>query len=397
MSTAYKLAQPPIPTPDELVARARALIPSLATRAQATEDNRSVLPEAIAAFEAAGFYRILQPAAYGGYEMRPEVLFHVAMELAKGCPSSAWCLCLVAVHNWEPGLMNPQMAHDLWAVDDGVRASSSYAAFGKVEAVPGGYRIAGRWPWSSGCDHCQWVILGGAVPGAAPDARAFFIPRSDYRIDDTWHVIGLKGTGSKDIVVEDAFVPEHRTHRFALSFLRQDEGLSTFTAPTYRYPFGIVFAYCLASVTVGMAEGALDSFLDQMQVRRSVYDGSKAAEDPLVRQRLAEAGAIVRALRLRFDAVFAEMAAVIDDGGQPSLESRVAYKWEAAAIAKDAARAVDLLFKATGGRGIRLENPIQRYFRDIHAASNHAFLNADRGALNAGAVLMGAQTMDVAL
>lgn len=400
MSAAQKRDLGKTPTPDEMIARARALIPVLASRAQATEDNRSVLPQTVKDFEQAGFYRMLQPAAYGGYEMRPDALFRVAIELAKGCPSSAWCLCLVAVHNWEMGLLNPKMAADLWSGDDTVRLSSSYAPFGKVEKADGGFRVSGRWPWSSGCDHCQWVILGGVAPsaaGAPPDARAFIMPRSDYRVDDTWHVLGLKGTGSKDIVVEGAFVPDYRTHPFAMSFARMDEGTQTFTAPTYKYPFGIVFAHCLSSVTIGMAEGALESFTEQMKSRLGTYDGAKSAEDPFVRQRLAEAQAIVHAMRLRFEAVFAELAETIDAGGQPTLDRRVAYKWEAASIAKNAMQAVELLFKASGGRGIRQENPLQRFFRDVHAASNHAFLNAEKGAVNAGNVAMGGPTMDFAL
>lgn len=389
-----------IPTETELYARAQALVPVLAARAQATEDARQVLPETVADFEAAGFYRILQPARHGGYEMRPRVLFEVAAILAKGCPSSAWCACLVGVHNWEIALLDPRVAEDLWGHDSTVRLSSSYAPFGQVERGEGGFWVSGRWPFSSGSDHCTWAILGGiapSAPGGPPDSRAFIIPRSDYVIDDTWHVLGLKGTGSKDIVVERAFVPKHRTHSFALSFMGADPGLATFTAASFRYPFGVVFAYCLAVVTLGMAEGARDAFVEQMQSRLGSYDKAKASEDPAVRTRLAQADAIIRAQRALFNANFRELDAFVDAGAPIPLDVRVRQKWDAQNLSRQAMFAIELLFKASGGRGIRQENPLQRFFRDVQAASNHAFLNADKGALNMGGVLLGGVNGDYAL
>ncbi len=400
-SQAIAVSATEIPTAQELLARAEALLPTLRARAQACEDNRSVLDETVADFEKAGLYRMLQPAAYGGYEMHPMDQFKVAMTLAKACPSSAWCMNLVGIHNWELALYAPQAAQDVWGQDASTRISSSYAPFGKIERAEGGFKVSGRWPWSSGSDHCQWVFLGGMAPAEEgafmPDMRVFLIPRSDYRIDDTWHVMGLKGTGSKDIVVEGAFVPDYRTHKFLDSFMMQDIGLQTFTSPNYRYPFGVVFAYCLSVVTLGMADGALEEFRAQMQERVGAYDGAKALEDPFVRQRLAEAEAMIRGAHASLETAFAQMDALVEAGAPLSVELRVQNKWNAQHIAKTAMAAIELLFKATGGRGIRVENPMQRFFRDVHAASNHAYLNADKGAINAGGVLMGAQTMDFAL
>ncbi len=386
------------PTEDELIARAKALQPILRERAQACEDLRRVPDETMAAFREAGFFKILQPAAYGGYEMRPMAAFRVAIELAKACPSSAWVENLLSVHNWELGLLDPRAAADVWKDTTSTLLSSSYAPFGKVEAVEGGFNISGRWPWSSGCDHGQWVILGGAARGPnGPDPRAFLVPRKDYRSDDTWHVIGLQGTGSKDIVVENAFVPDHLTHSYILAFMRQELGREFFTAKTYRYPFGVVFAYCLSVVTIGMAEGALEAFKADMAERLGAYDGAKAAEDPFVRHRLALAEGLIRGVRNQLEANFAVMDGFVDRGEEMPIELRVQNKWDAQLIARQCMEAVNLLFKATGGRGIRKEHPIQRFFRDIHAASNHAFLNADKGSLNAGGVMLGQATIDYTL
>jgi 3-hydroxy-9,10-secoandrosta-1,3,5(10)-triene-9,17-dione monooxygenase len=388
-----------VPSGEALLERAQALTPVLAARAAECERLRRVPDDSIAAIRAAGFFRILQPRAHGGYELHPMDLFRVSMELAKGCPSTAWVTNLTAIHSWEMALLDPRVAETVWGQDQAVLLSSSYAPFGTVTPVEGGFRVNGRWPWSSGCDHCQWAILGGVArdKDGNADARAFIIPRADYAIDDTWHVMGLKGTGSKDIVVADAFVPEWRTHRFADSFLRTDRGAQHFTGPTYRFPFGVVFAWCLAIVTIGMAEGALEEFRRQMAARLGAYDGARAIEDPFVQHRLAEAGAIVRALRLRLEASFAEMDAVIADGEVFPMDMRVRNKWEAQAIAKDAKQAIELLFKATGGSGLRDENPMQRFLRDVHAATNHAYLNADKGSLNMGFFALSGITRDVAL
>lgn len=392
---------PLAPTEAELLDRARQLAPVLRARAAATEEARTLLPETLRAFVEAGFYKILQPARYGGYELAPMTLFKVAMELAKGCPSSAWCMSLIAVHNWEIALVDPQCADDLWRENSDARASSSYAPFGKVTPVEGGYRLSGRWSWSSGSDHCDWAILGGVVPrengGGPPDLRAFIVPRSDYQVIDVWQVMGLRGTGSNDVVVEDAFVPEHRTHQFAHSFMMTDPGREAFTSRNYKYPFGIIFAYSLSIVTLGMADGALEAFKADMKVRLGAYDGAKAMEEPFVRHRLAEAEAIIRGLHARLQANFAEMDALIDGGEPFSMELRAKNKWDAQWIAKEAMKAVELLFKASGARGIRSDSPMQRYFRDIHAASNHAFLNPDKGSLNAGLVQLGGFTADLTL
>lgn len=401
MSVAVAVPAPSAVTEVELLERACKLAPVLRERALQTEENRSMLPETVKDFEGAGFYRILQPAKYGGYEMPPLTLFKVAMELAKGCPSSAWCMSLVAVHNWEIALLDPRAAEDLWGKDPNARASSSYAPFGKITPVEGGYRVSGRWSWSSGSDHCSWVILGGVLPrtdeGAPPDVRAFLIPRPDYEVVDVWHVLGLKGTGSNDIVVNDAFVPEHRTHQFGHSFMMADPGRATFTSRNYGYPFGVIFAYSLSIVTLGMAAGALEAFREDMRVRLGAYDGAKAMEDPFVRHRLAEADAIIRGLHDRLESNFAEMDALIDAGAPFPLDLRVKNKWDAQYIAKEAQKAVELLFKASGARGIKLDSPMQRYFRDVHAASNHAFLNPDKGSLNAGLVQLGGMTTDFSL
>ena len=365
------------PSKQELLDRAKALVPVLAQRADATEQARTLLPETLQDFHRAGFYKIAKPKAYGGYELSPEVLFEVAMQLAHGCPSSAWCLCLIGVHNWEPGLMDPRAAEDLWGEDTDVLYSSSYAPFGKVEAVEGGYRLSGHWEWSSGSDHCKWVILGGMLSNDDGSSQqiGMLVPRPDYQVVDNWHVAGLKGTGSHDIVVDNAFVPWHRTHILVAPSQK------AFASPIYDLPFGNVFALCLCAVTQGIAEAALENYTDYLRRRLHKYDGQAMVNDPFQQRRLSEVTAEVHANRQRFHHVFRCLEVALESAVTVPVGVQVQQTWETQVIAHHNADLVTTLMRASGGGAQRSSHPMQRYFRDINAAVAHAFLNVDRGSL----------------
>ena len=371
-----------IPTEEELEAVAWELVPVLAERAKTCEELRQLPPETIADFERAGFYRISQPAEHGGYQMSPEVIFKVAMILARGCPSSAWCMALISVHNWEPGLMDARAAQDLWGEDQSVRYSSSYAPLGKATAVEGGYRLSGHWEWSSGSGHCTWVMLGALLPKsedadpASPREQvALLVPSEDYEIIDTWHVSGLKGTGSNDIVVEDAFVPAHRVHRVSAASRR------AFGGGIYNLPFANVFGLCLCAVTQGIAEGALEAYGDYLAQRVHKFDGKAMANDPFQQRKLSEATIEVRANRGRFHGVFRRLEDALKTKDAVPLHIQLQEIWETQFIAHRNADIVTTLMRSSGGGAHRLSHPMQRYFRDINAAVAHAYLGLDRGSL----------------
>ncbi len=187
-------------TPEEYLNRARALLPAIRERAPYMEQLRRLPDETFKEFQEAGLFRAIQPKRYGGYELDPGVFFQAGVEIGTVCGSSAWCLTVVGVHNWQLGLFPPQAQEDVWHEDTSLQISSSLAPTGTVERVDGGFLLRGRWSFSSGCDFCQWAVLGGIVPptqeDAPPDVRSFLVPRSDYIIDDNWHVMGLCGTGS---------------------------------------------------------------------------------------------------------------------------------------------------------------------------------------------------------
>ena len=371
-------------TPEIYLDRVRALLPTLRARALDAEQLRRLPDQTFNDFQEAGLFRCLQPKRFDGYELDPVTFYQAIMEVGAVCGSSAWILGILGVHNWHLALFPPRAQEDVWGEDTSIQLSTSLAPTGTVERVDGGFRLRGRWSFSSGCDFCHWAVLGGMVPpvnaGEPPDARTFLVPRQDYAIDDNWYVMGLCGTGSKDLVVEDAFVPEYRTHSYRDAFHLMNPGAVVNDAPLYRLPFGLVFPAGLASPAIGVALGALEAFRVQAKTRVSPRDRTRVAEDPLIQFRLAEAAAEVDAARDRLLGNFAEMMRLVCAGKEIPLTQRARYRWDAAKATDWSVRAVDRLLEASGGGGIFLDNPIQRAWRDVHAMRAHAGNNPERAA-----------------
>ncbi len=382
----------------ELVRRAREMAPLLASRAAEADALRRIPDATIAAFHEAGFFRMLQPARWGGLEVHPSTYFDVQMIVAAACPSSAWVLGVVGVHNWQLALFPLQAQQEVWGEDSSVLISSSYAPTGKVTRVEGGYRVSGRWSFSRGCDHAGWVFLGGFGPpeaeGKAPDMRTFLLPRGDYTIDDTWHVAGLKATGSKDIVVENAFVPEHRTHRLIDGYKRQSPGNADNPAPLFRLPFGQIFVRSVSTTAIGVAQGALDAYLSIAAKRVAAGDGSKVADEQATQLCCARAATIIDEVKLVLHRNMGEMMDRCQAGEDIPLDRRVRYRHDSANAVARCVEAVDLLFTASGGRAIFLNSPMLRYFLDVHAARAHYANNPDKPGRNFGSVQLGLKNQD---
>ena len=384
--------------PSTLVARARALRPQLEARAEQCERERLVPHETIAAFDAAGFFDMLKPKRFGGLECHPNEFYDVLIECAAGCPSSAWVLGVVAAHAWQLALFPLAAQEEVWGQDRATRISSSYMPVGKLTPVDGGYRLSGKWGFSSGCDHCTWVMLGGMAPpskpGGAPDMLTLLLPRSDYGFVDDWFVSGLKGTGSKTVVVDDVFVPEHRTHRMSDAFKLESPGNAVNPAPLYRLPFGQVFTRTVATPAIGMLQGAIDAYLEANRDRTSRADGKKPADDPAAQEAVAAALLAIREVRALLRADFDEMMALAEAGKPIPIPDRVGYRQHAAAVTERMTRALDELFAESGSGAIFLGGKMQRFFQDVHAARTHFANNPRRASRNLGNTSLGRATTD---
>ena len=384
-------------TPESLIQSARDLVPTLKARAQQTEEVRSLPKETIADMQAAGFFEVLKPKKYGGYEMDPQVFYDVCMTLAEGCMSTAWVYGVVGVHNWQIALFDPKAAEDIWKDDQQVLIGSTYMPKGEVTPVEGGFQFSGRWGFSSGCDHVDWVFLGGLIfsEGKPPEYRTFLLPKSDFEIVDTWHTMGLKGTGSKDIVVKDVFVPEYRTHRGEDGFTGNNPGKEAFPQDLYKLPFGQIFVRAVSSAAIGGLQGALDEFIEFGTVRVGNM-GNKTAEQPPAQLAVAETRAAIDEMKLvmarNFDVLMGKIRA-----GQPldDIEQRVHFRFQAAQVVERSAKHAYQLFSACGGRGIFTDFPLYRYMLDIYAARAHYANNPDQFGRNYGSVIFGKENTDV--
>lgn len=382
-----------------LIERARALAPTLRRRAGATNTERMLSGQTVADFEEAGFWRILQPRRWGGYEADPRTFFSVQMEVARGCASTAWVLGVVGVHAWQLAIFDERAQQDVWGDNGGAaRISSSYMPVGKVRHVEGGYRLSGRWSFSSGCDHCDWAFLGAFVPpkvdGQRPDMRTFLVPRADYEIVDVWHTSGLRGTGSKDVVVQDVFVPEHRTHRFADGFKCHSPGNSSNPGPLYRLPFGQVFTRSVSTTAIGIAEQALADYCAVAAQRTSQAQGKQIKEDRAAQAIAARSQAALDEVKLVFDRNFEQMTRLAEAGAEISIEDRARWRLDSSRAVTRCVAVVDELFTQSGGRAIFLDHPLNRAFADIHAARAHFANKPGPSEENLGRVMMGGQTTD---
>ena len=383
-------------TAQQLVARARAMVPRLAERSAAANAARRIPDETIAEMQEAGFFRVLQPKQYGGYEMDPQVFYDIGMTLAEGCMSTAWVYGVIGVHNWQIALFDPRAAEDIWKDDTSVLIASTYMPKGQVTPVEGGFKFSGRWGFSSGIEHCDWVFLGGLIftEGQPPEYRTFLLPKSDYRIDDTWHVMGLKATGSQDVVVEDAFVPEYRTHKASDGFMGTNPGRETFTSDLYKLPFGQIFVRAVSSAAIGALQGALDAFVDFGKVQVGNM-GNKTAEQAPAQHAVAEAAIAIDEMKLvlnrNFDVLMAKIRAgeALDD-----IQQRMHFRTQAAQVVERCCRHAYQLFSACGGRGIFSDFPVNRKMLDIYAARAHYANNPDQFGANYGAVTLGKENTD---
>ncbi|GAB3477595.1 acyl-CoA dehydrogenase family protein [Nocardiopsis coralliicola] len=325
-----------------------------------------------------GVIRMLQPAEFGGMEAHPRDFAETVMGIAKLDGSAGWVAGIVGVHPWELAFMDRRIQEEVWGEDADTWMASPYAPMGVATPVAGGYRFSGRWQFSTGTDHCDWVFLGGMLgtpegsPVQPPQMLHLLLPRGDYTIvEDSWDVAGLRGTGSKDIIVDGAFVPDYRVIGFE-SILSGAAPKSAGLGQTlYNVPFSAVFPLGITSAVIGIAEGALAAHIAWQRDRVQIT-GTKIKDDPYVLTAISGAAAEIEAARETLLAFADRTYAKVDAGGEPTFAERAAGRRTQVSAAWRAVRAVDEIIGRSGGNALRLDNPVQRYWRDAHMGLNHA-------------------------
>jgi resorcinol 4-hydroxylase (FADH2) len=386
------------PKLSSLVSAASDLVPLLRERAQATEVARRISEESTDAFRQAGFFRLMQPARYGGYEYGFTAFIDVISELGRGCTSSAWGCAIGTIHQWLIAGFPEQAQDDVWKGNPDAFACVSYAPTGTTEAVDGGFLIQGRWQFVSNCDNSEWAIVGAQFPSpdkTLPATPGFLlVPRSDWTIEDNWYVAGQSGTGSKNIAIEKpTFVPSHRRLMIADAASGSSPGTAVNTNRIYRIPMLSALPVCLVSPLLGTALGAVEEFINLCgtRVTRGAVGGggNRLSEFFPVQSRLAEASALADAARLLINRDTAEVERMTLQGQPLSVDQRIRNRRDHAFAARLARDAVDTLFSAVGGNGLALNQPIQRMWRDSSAIVRHITLNWDAVSSMVGQHLLG--------
>lgn len=361
-----------------VIARLEKVSEAIAARAEEAESLGRLPDESVRLLKSTGLTRMLQPSEWGGTESHPADFIEAVMAAGSvGCSATGWVGGVVGLHPWEIAVMDGRAQEEVWGEDQDTWISSPYVALGRAEKVDGGYRFSGHWTFSSGSDHAQWAHLGGLILDDNGDPQPgtdhhFLIPRSDYEIvQDSWDTVGLKGTGSKDIVIKDAFVPDYR----ALQYSTVVDGTAAAAAgrenPLYAMPWFVLFGNAVTATVIGICEGALAATVDYQRERADVF-GTRVTQDSFTLPSIGEAASEIRASRVQVLDNVNRIFDIVEKGGVPSLALRAEARRDQVRSSWRAVAAVDSLFARTGGNAIRSDKPLQRIWRDAHAGLNHA-------------------------
>lgn len=368
-----------------LFERAAALVPVLKERAALTEQLRQIPADSVRDLRARGLIRAANPVRFGGASVEIDAAFDMSSELARGCGSTGWCYAIWTAHNWWLGHFPGKAQEEYFSSGpDTLMAAGLNPSNASAERVPGGYRVRGRWAFSSGCDAASWIMVACNVD--ANQRRWLLVPREECEIVDTWFAAGLRGSGSKEIGVGDVFVPDHR----AMDPNRAGDGDLTgwdlHRRASYGVPLKVMLEWALAAPAIGMAQGVLDEFVELASRR-----GASGRPPVAIELRVARAAAEIETARLLHRARVRE---ILDRSGEPGFFTPL----ERARCVRDAAfsvrlcvQAVDSLYEASGVRAVMDSSPLQRLYRDTHAASHHAALNWDVAAEQYGRCALACQ------
>jgi 3-hydroxy-9,10-secoandrosta-1,3,5(10)-triene-9,17-dione monooxygenase len=385
-----------------MISRAQALIPQLRARAARTEELRRLPPETERDLHEAGLFRIVQPKRVGGSELDYVALVDCAELLGMGDASVAWNFANLASHHWMLGMFERRAQDLVWDKDPNVLIASSFIfPAGRARKVQGGYRLHGSWPFSSGVASCDWNMLASVVSSDDEadgiEYRIFLVHKNDYRIRDTWDAAGLRGTGSNDVEVADAFVPESLT--VAVSQLAGGPTPGSVVNPNalYALPVFSLFPFVLSGVALGNAQSCLDDYVETARHRASTYNRAKLGDMQSTQIKIADASAKIDAARLIMRSASIDAMAEARRGHIPDMAAKTKSRRDGAFAVNLCTEAVSMLFAASGARGLFTTGALQRQFRDAHAINSHLAFNFDAAGTNYGRVALGLPSENLTL
>jgi resorcinol 4-hydroxylase (FADH2) len=390
-STAYTL--------DRLKERAAKLVPTLRERALDTTRARRIPDQTIQDLWDADLFYLLKPKKFGGPAVRPDIAFQVADELGRGDGSASWIWSVMTIHDLFAALYPERFQQEYWGKDRTLSASS-FSPGGMAKPDKGGFRLSGRWSFCSGVDNADWLFLGaifGPPPAGSPmpDIRYVWVPKGDFGVIDDWDVLGLRGTGSKSITLDDVFIPEHRVVSHQAMAEGTAPGARVHDGWLYRSPMWTFVPFTISAPASGIARGALETFIGEMKARETSFDHSPMAKKPGMQIRLAEASAMIDAGDLLYKRSIRETMDKLEAGETLSLELRARNRRDQGYSVLLAKQGAEMLMTGTGGRGLFEQNQVQRAYRDLVALSGHIVANWDAPAYSYGQIMLGGPPSEI--
>ncbi|MEF0863730.1 MULTISPECIES: acyl-CoA dehydrogenase family protein [Rhizobium] len=379
----------------ELVNAASALVPYLRETALDTERARRVPEETIGRLRDAGLLEILVPRQFGGHEADLTTAARVITELGRGCGSTAWVYGVAASQNWIAATFDLEAQKEVWARGARTVISATYGINPKVQSatrVDAGFRLSGRWGFASGCDHADWHLAQFLAPadGEKPPVAHFaLVPRSDFSIEDDWYVMGLVGTGSKTVSLDDVFVPAHRTLAYPLMNSGKTPGSAANANPMYALPLMSATPVGIAATLPGIARGALEVLISTAAAGDRDSARGKFSDHVLAHAWIGEALADIEAAELAIFTSMDVLTAAAHAGRQPTVEERIRIRRNFAFSTRMSTEAAELVLKCTGAAATSLSHQTQRAWRDINAAARHIGLNWETYATQSGRHALG--------
>jgi len=377
---------------DTMHARIQAILPEIAARADQAEKDRMVPAESMALLKQTGMHRAFQPKAYGGLELSLPEFAQCVVTLAGACASTAWAFSLLCTHSHQLAMFSKQLQDEIWGRNPDATASSSIAPFSRIEEVEGGIRLSGEMGWSSGCDHAEWAIVGCHRINAEGEKLYCFavLPRSDYQIRDDWFAVGMRGSGSKTLVIDHAFVPNHRIQAARDMMEGKSAGFGLYPdSKIYYTPYRPYFASGFSAISLGIAERMLAAFKEKTRNRVRAYTGASVGTATPDLMRLAESTHQVAAARAFLEKTWEDHRVHAEAKRYPTRETLMFWRTNQGYAVKMCIAAVDRLFGAAGATSWFDGNEMQRLFRDVHMTGAHAYTDYDVCAQILGRELMG--------